>query len=827
MKKIFTLLTMCLLASAAWATVITFDATVDLGTGSGTAGPYKIVKEADGATVTIDISKGIANGSHYRIYKNETMTVSSDGGDITDIEITCIASGEAQYGPGCFVTDVPTYTFEDKIGSWTGGSSKVVFTASSNQVRATKIVVTVGAAGLAAPSITPAGGTYYSPIDVNITCRTAGAKIHYTTDGTTPTTSSPEFKAAFNLNENKTIKAISALNGETSDVVEASYEFKTAIPVASIAEYQQADDDAVLIFTNPVNVLVQSGSRMFVQDNSGKALFYGNTGQTYKNGDVIPAGFVGSKTTWDGEPELQNLSNFQPASGNSPINADVITTVDVDASLFGTYVQLNEVTFDKENKMVVDANGEAPYYCNMNVKDADIQEGVTYTLYAIVGSHGKENTVYQLLPVKLVGEPLPGGFGFEHMNATPDNEMVTFEKNIIVIKQAGKYLYAMDEDQKGYGLIYGNVNKTYNEGDIIPYGFSGKKTTYNAEPELAEPFDGFADAIGNVGDIKEYAEEITLSQVGTDIWAHYVMLKDVKINTNDNTLTDANGNSCPLYNGTFNIAYPADLSKSYTVYGVVGSYGKAPNTVYQLLPTFIDAPIDTIPVASIDELFALQQGQIAIFTTPLTAIYQNANNLYVQDVNGKQTLAFGTVPGTFVNGDIINDAIVKWSEYQGAKQMIPMDNFVPAGKGEKVAPIDPQPLEEVSQEQVNYYFSFEEMTIIEEEGKYYMVDADETGRIQLFDKFGLFPDGFPMSSTYYIEGFLTIYKGELEFYPIVIKSPTLKGDVNEDGEVNIADINALIDMILNGSQATNGDVNEDDEVNIADINAVIDIILNS
>jgi len=119
------------------------------------------------------------------------------------------------------------------------------------------------------------------------------------------------------------------------------------------------------------------------------------------------------------------------------------------------------------------------------------------------------------------------------------------------------------------------------------------------------------------------------------------------------------------------------------------------------------------------------------------------------------------------------------------------------------------------------------MTIIEEEGKYYMVDADETGRIQLFDKFGLFPDGFPMSSTYYIEGFLTIYKGELEFYPIVIKSPTLKGDVNEDGEVNIADINALIDMILNGSQATNGDVNEDDEVNIADINAVIDIILNS
>ena len=54
---------------------------------------------------------------------------------------------------------------------------------------------------------------------------------------------------------------------------------------------------------------------------------------------------------------------------------------------------------------------------------------------------------------------------------------------------------------------------------------------------------------------------------------------------------------------------------------------------------------------------------------------------------------------------------------------------------------------------------------------------------------------------------------------------TLKGDVNGDGEVNIADINAIIDMILSGRSDPSGDVNGDGEVNIADINAVIDIIL--
>lgn len=57
--------------------------------------------------------------------------------------------------------------------------------------------------------------------------------------------------------------------------------------------------------------------------------------------------------------------------------------------------------------------------------------------------------------------------------------------------------------------------------------------------------------------------------------------------------------------------------------------------------------------------------------------------------------------------------------------------------------------------------------------------------------------------------------------------PSIHGDVNGDGEVNIADINAVIDMILSDRFDVKGDVNGDGEVNIADINAVIDIILDS
>lgn len=56
-------------------------------------------------------------------------------------------------------------------------------------------------------------------------------------------------------------------------------------------------------------------------------------------------------------------------------------------------------------------------------------------------------------------------------------------------------------------------------------------------------------------------------------------------------------------------------------------------------------------------------------------------------------------------------------------------------------------------------------------------------------------------------------------------------DVNHDGEVNIADINAIIDIILGGDVNddiySRADVNNDGEINIADVNAVIDAILSN
>ena len=52
-----------------------------------------------------------------------------------------------------------------------------------------------------------------------------------------------------------------------------------------------------------------------------------------------------------------------------------------------------------------------------------------------------------------------------------------------------------------------------------------------------------------------------------------------------------------------------------------------------------------------------------------------------------------------------------------------------------------------------------------------------------------------------------------------------KGDVNDDKEVNIQDINMTINLIINDGFNDAADVNDDGEVNIADINALIGIVL--
>ena len=98
--------------------------------------------------ITITVSDGCIYGS-FRIYKDNTMTVTSTAGNITKISVYSETAYDEKYGAGNFTCEQGTYAQMEegsKCGVWTPGStaqSEVVLTTSIAQVRATDINVEV------------------------------------------------------------------------------------------------------------------------------------------------------------------------------------------------------------------------------------------------------------------------------------------------------------------------------------------------------------------------------------------------------------------------------------------------------------------------------------------------------------------------------------------------------------------------------------------------------------------------------------------------------------------------------------------------------------
>jgi hypothetical protein len=109
---------------------------------------------------------------------------------------------------------VSTTTTVNAIATAPGFIQSVVGTA----------LYTISSSPAATPTLTPTAGTYSGTQTVAISTTTPSATIHYTTDGTTPTTSSPVYTSALTVSASTTVKAVAIASGfSLSSVGVASY----------------------------------------------------------------------------------------------------------------------------------------------------------------------------------------------------------------------------------------------------------------------------------------------------------------------------------------------------------------------------------------------------------------------------------------------------------------------------------------------------------------------------------------------------------------------------------------------------------------------------
>ena len=337
--------------------------------------------------------------------------------------------------------------------------------------------------------------------------------------------------------------------------------YKSIIPVPLIGfgTLEDLDDNVEVIMDCDATVIYQNGQYLYAKDETGYGLVYGNVKQTYKQGDVIPAGFGGVKDTYNCAAELNNPHDFQAPIDHVEVVPEEITPAMVYASLVRHYVVLRGVRLDKDRVVIMDDNGYTCSYFDrfriVNPGNDDLD--TRYDVYGIVEMYCRTGAepIYQVLPIRIEPIiPIERICCIEDLFALPENQVVQFDCPLIVVYQSGRRLFVKDQCDQ-YGLIYGNVGGTFVNGDSI-IGSVKWQLYGNTTPELI-PVDDWQ--LVNHGPKIAPVPAGPIEEVSREMMYWYISFNDVTVTPDEErdlfyTMSDETGD-LPLYN-SFGIEIP-------------------------------------------------------------------------------------------------------------------------------------------------------------------------------------------------------------------------------------------------------------------------------
>ncbi len=635
---------LALLSIGAWASEITLNMNnVDL-TWTATGDDQTTTSQG----ITIYYAKAGSNtptsqgltANHIRFYKSSTVKISA-ASPITKIVFTAVSG----YDAANFTPDVGTNT----AGTWTGSATEITFTMAA-QVRVSKMVVTLEDGTVATPYFSPAEGTYYGPTDVTIHGQ-EGATVYYTLDGTNPTTSSAVYSAPITISQTTTVKAMAVLNGNNSAVATATYTIETAQSVANIAAFAALADNANASISNPVVVTYANGINTYVKDATGFLCIYGNDlSGKYSQGDVIPAGFGGLKTTYNNGPEMKfPFFGFQDATETQAVEADEVTVANFGNCAMWQYVVLKnaQITYHNGKYLgfrVDNSTDSVAGYNQFNLTLPDLD--ATYDIYGIVTSYQGN---IQMYPIEFIDTNPTTVASIAELLALETGKNATFTTPVTAVYHSGKQLYIKDNNDD-FMLVYGSLSNTYNNGDVLN-DIAGNWTVYNGLTEMIPVTATFGEATPGtpVEPVLIPIEEIDQSMIH-----HYLRIEACSIdsiegsNGRNYTLTDETGDMIMRMNfSEITIGDDFDYDATYNVEGFLAYYKSSNGETEQLqfYPNLIEKVGGDLVPGDVD-------GDGFVTAADVTALYNwmlnNDNSALVNpDQDGDGNITAGDVTAVY------------------------------------------------------------------------------------------------------------------------------------------------------------------------------------
>ena len=292
-------------------------------------GKYTLRADDIGKTITVKVSSNVQTGeisgtTTGTIEKADSpaapaaftlsFTLNSDGTTYT-ATIPTVAGGEYSF-------DGTNYSATNTKADCAANSSytgyvRIAETSTHKASTATSSTQTSPKLTVATPTFMPNGVSGFTGTQsVKISCATAGATIHYTTNGTAPTASSPVYSTPLSLTSTTTVKAI-AVKADMNDSAIATATFtkysgggggggsytpsytvsvdKTENGTITVSPKSASKGDTVTITVKPdkgyeldtLKVLDKNGDKVKLTEKNGKYTFTMPTGKVTVKGSFV------------------------------------------------------------------------------------------------------------------------------------------------------------------------------------------------------------------------------------------------------------------------------------------------------------------------------------------------------------------------------------------------------------------------------------------------------------------------------------------------------------------------------------------------------------